>query len=547
MTEREGVRVLLIEDDAEDAILLRAALRASTSMRYDMDRVDDLQTGLEHLGNGHYDVVLLDLSLPDSSGLSTLDNVLEVSAETPVVVVTGQEDEALGIQAVRAGAQDFLPKRSIDSGLLPSLIHHAIERCRLSAELQSYRDHLEELVEERTLELRKAFGRLEAEDRAKTEFVSNVSHELKTPLTSMSYALQNLLDGVRGPVPEAVREYLEMLQEDCVRLRKTVADVLDVSRAEMGTLTLNRFPVPFGRFCCHAVKSMRINAERKGLKLALDCRSQKDFVCCDAPRLERCIVNVLQNAVKYTSKGGALDVLIARETVNGEYVSIDVTDTGVGITPDHLPRVTERYYRVGEHIDGTGLGLHIAKEIVDRHGGSLDVLSPPPGRTCGTQVRIRLPVTGAPVLLTVDDEESVHRLLRAQLDTEGYRVECRQRCEEAVELVRKTLPHGLIVDLVMPNMSGVEMIAAVKADPELCKVPVLAMIGFNVGDTEREILDGFHIPVLQKPWSREALLNAVFRLLLLEGGHAEQPLLAATLDNDDRREQPGQGKKGGPE
>ena len=521
------IRVLLIEDDEDDYLITRDLLSSEEGQRFSLRWASRLEQGAEYLSEGGLDVVLLDLSLPDSSGWDTLTQVQMLAPEVPVVVLTGLDDNAMGISAIRKGAQDYLSKGRIDRDRLERAIRYAVERKRTEEALKLYRDHLKDLIQRRTAELkrtnrrleagiaerkrteaalRKAITRLEEHDRAKSEFVSNVSHELRTPLASMSYAVDNLLRGVVGPLPERAAAYLDMVREDGIRLGTTISDILDMTRLEQNTLVLSRVKLRLARLVERAVELERRQAEAKGLTISVEPSDGLGFVSCDPQKMERVILNVIGNALKYTAEGGRIDLAIRTDPGLPGLLILDVIDNGLGIAAEHISRVTERYYRVGQHVTGTGLGLALCKEIVELHGGAIKLASPPPGRARGTQVSMCLPVTDPPIVVAADDDEDIRRLLREQLRASGYVVRTCGNGVEALSLLRRGQPDALIVDLVMPVLGGVKTITRVKADPELRDLPVIAITGAQMDTTTREILTGFDIPALAKPWKRSDLI-----------------------------------------
>ena len=228
---RDTINILLIEDDEDDFLIVRDLLTKARGLQFVVHWASRLEDGFRELDSKSIDVILLDFTLPDSTGIQTFTRTLARAPHVPIVALTGFDDETMAVMAVQKGAQDYLVKGGLGTDRLVSSIRYAIERKRTETILNRYRDHLEELVRERTaklteinvklegeiterkeveVRLRRAIARLEEHDRAKTEFVSNVSHELKTPLSSMLYASENLLKGVVGPFPEAASSYIEM-------------------------------------------------------------------------------------------------------------------------------------------------------------------------------------------------------------------------------------------------------------------------------------------------------------------------------------------------
>jgi len=374
-------------------------------------------------------------------------------------------------------------------------------------------------------ELESAVARLKEHDKARSDFVSNVSHELRTPLTSMIYAVSNMLRGVVGPLPESMVPYLEMLDGDCQRLLTTVDDILDLRKIESRELCLAKAKVPFGRLVGRSVESLRVQAEQKALTMTLSLAAGCRFVDCDPQKMERVLLNIVGNAIKFTPKGGSIRVTVHDGPRGPETVTVTVRDDGRGIPPEALSKVTLRYYSVGEQASGSGLGLAMASEIVELHGGELDIQSPPPGAERGTAVSVTLPVVSAPTVLIVDDDERVLSLLQEQIRGQGYEIVRARDGAEALECVRKLNPQVVVLDLVVPRLSGTELILKMKSDRETAKVPILVVTGAALEPSKSEILRAFSVPVLTKPWDEGDLLDRVGGAFFGDIGLRKHPIL----------------------
>ncbi len=366
--------------------------------------------------------------------------------------------------------------------------------------------------------LEEAVARLEEHDKARLQFVSNVSHELRTPLTSMTYAVDNMLRGVVGPVPDKVKTYLNLLQGDCKRLLGTVNDILDLRKIETNTLSLALTRVPLSRFVRRSAESLRVQAEQKRLCLDVQADDPAIFADCDPQKMERVIINLVGNAIKFTPEGGRIVVRVARKPQRDGVAMIEVEDTGMGIPPEAIDKVTDRHFTVGDQPSGTGLGLSISKEIVELHHGALTILSPPPGGEAGTAVYVALPMALAPAVLIVDDEKGVLDVMESQLSRHGYRTVRASNGKEALEKMEQNVPDLVVMDLIMPELDGAGTVLRMKSEKTLMRIPILVVSGAHVSRAGAEILQNFSIPALRKPWKEQDLLECVEEAFL--GGAA---------------------------
>jgi PAS domain S-box-containing protein len=362
--------------------------------------------------------------------------------------------------------------------------------------------------------LEEAVEKLEQHDRNRSQFISNVSHELRTPLTSMIYAITNMLKGVVGPLSSHATKYLEMLQGDSRRLLTTVNDILDLRKIESSTLTLAKTRVPFGRLVRRSVQTMGALAEQKSIDLRIETGQGLWFVDCDAQKIERVIVNVVGNAIKFTPEGGRVLVTVFADPERSDFVRVTVDDDGIGIPKEALSRVTERYFTVGEQPSGSGLGLAISKEIVAMHDGDMAIESPVPETTQGARMSFVLPVSEPPTVLIVDGDPEVLRALDEQIVEQGYRVLVARGGDEALKLVESESPDIIILDLELPDIEGSEVILRLKADSSTVRIPILVLTGAHVTQSKVNVLRNFGIPAISKPWDEVELLDGVANAFL---------------------------------
>lgn len=212
-------------------------------------------------------------------------------------------------------------------------------------------------------------------ENVRRDFVSNVSHELRTPLASMK-ALTETLQGGALEDPPAARRFLQHLENEIDNMTQSVQELLELSRIESGQVPFNLQPVEPSQLLNRAAERMALQAERAGLELTVNCPAELPVVRADADRIEHVLLNLLHNAVKFTPSGGKINISARSE---GGWVMFSVRDTGVGIKPDDLPRIFERFYKADQSRSGggVGLGLSIARHTVEAHGGRIWVESAP--------------------------------------------------------------------------------------------------------------------------------------------------------------------------
>jgi len=384
-------------------------------------------------------------------------------------------------------------------------------------QLRAYREHLEELVVERTTELQRANERLEANDKARAEFVSNVSHELKSPLASLRLALQNLQNGVVCPHPERhCRAYLDRMQQIGFGMQKTVEDILDMSRIDAGTIRLNPVRMPLSFLVRQVVGLLQPQMDELPLQVDVSVPDGTGFVECDCQRLERVLLNVLGNAIKFTSDGGEIRIALRADDATGGFLTLEVEDTGIGIPREHLPHIGERYFQGNQSPNGTGLGLSISREILEQHGGTLTLASPPPGKAKGTLVTIRLPAVEPPELMVVGDGEPC-RTIAEQLIRHGFGIKVCRDSVEVIAAMQREVPYVVILDFSMAGLENAAVIAQIKEDPALQGVPIIAITEGDIPETKREILTGFAIPPLKMPWDETDLLSCLEHAVTCSG------------------------------
>ena len=369
----DQLAILLIEDNPADARLVEEQFRDFGKDRFHLLTEPDLARGLDTLGKGHADLILLDLSLPDSSGLDALKTILNAARDIPVIVFTGLDSNETAEEAVRLGAQDFILKDALNSGTFVRAIFLAVERHRL---LQERQHHILQLKEANTL---------------KSRFLAGVSHELRTPLNAILGYSQIMQQQLHGPMEhKKYADYIDMIHQSGAHLSCLVNDLLDLSRASVGKLTLREKTVDIVCLAGRAIHYLQQHALDKDVALCVDPLCGQMLVLGDETRLFQVLLNLLSNAIKFSRMGGCVSVEIFTDA-EGQTV-IRIRDEGIGIPQEDLDMVLVPFNRGNPHIahegDGSGLGLPMAKSLVELHGGRL-TLESEAGK--GTSVEVTLP------------------------------------------------------------------------------------------------------------------------------------------------------------
>ena len=373
----DRLRVLLVEDDEDDYVFTRDLLSEIDAGRFEIEWAQTYEQGLARVLRNHFDVCLLDFRLGARTGLDLLREARQGSGGAPIILMTGQGDQEIDIEAMRSGAADYLVKGEIDAALLERSIRYAVQQRRIE--------------EERVRLIREQEARhlAEAANRAKDEFLAMVSHELRTPLNAMLGWVTLLNSGKLDK--DAQGRALEVIERNARAQAQLIDDLLDIARVVSGNLRLDLRPVDLAQVVEKALDAMHPSAEAKSIAVTSDLDRPVEMAAGDPDRLQQVVSNLLSNAVKFTPEGGSVEVWLKRE---GATARITVRDSGRGISPAFLPHVFERFRQgeegPGRRQGGLGLGLAIARHLVERHGGTIRVESL--GEDQGTTFTVSLPL-----------------------------------------------------------------------------------------------------------------------------------------------------------
>lgn len=374
----DRIRVLLVEDDEDDYILTRYLLSSIGEGSFDLDWVKYYDVALEKLSEEDYDICLFDYWLGSHSGLELLKAVRAIGNTVPVILLTGQGDKEVDVEAMKAGAADYLVKGQIDALLLERSIRYSLEQKRIEEErIQHTREQ-------------EARAQAEAANKAKDEFLAMVSHELKTPVNTMLGWTQLLRMGNLNE--EMFTRALEAIERSAKMQAQLVEDLLDVTRIANGNIKIEKQKVDFSQILKAVTDEMRPSADNKNISFIVSFSENQDIcpVSGDSVRLRQIITNLLSNAFKFTPENGRVETTLRQKDKEIEF---KVIDTGRGIEKEFLPFVFDRY-RQNKDADsrkygGLGLGLSIVRQLVELHGGR--IIAESPGKDQGAVFTVTFP------------------------------------------------------------------------------------------------------------------------------------------------------------
>ncbi len=506
-------KILILDDNPIDREICRRYLTRSETHQYTLVEQNTVEGALDTVRKEHPDCILLDYHLNDGTGVEFLHELDQAGGTKlyPVVMLTGTGNESIAVQVMKAGAQDYLVKDRLNAELLQRTVEAAIFKVNAERQLEMQRAEMEQLF----LETQEANAR-------KDQFLAALSHELRTPLTPVLAAVT--ADGAANATPDELRNIFSVIRRNVELEARLIDDLLDLTRISRGKLEVDLRTTDLHKLLQHAVDTCQEDITQKSLKLEWHLLATDHVVQCDPARLQQVFWNLLKNAVKFTPRGGSIHVSTRNDGAG--HIETEVRDTGMGIEPSILERIFDAFEQgspeITRRFGGLGLGLAIAKALVDAHGGHLHAMSDP--TVGGATFTVCLENSNLPLdepsptitipereellvprrLLLVEDHLDTARILSRIMSSDGCQVKLAGSISDAEALYKAEEFDCVISDIGLPDGTGMELIQRLS---DIRPVRAIALSGYGTEqDVERSRAAGFaqhltkpvHWPKLQK-------------------------------------------------
>jgi signal transduction histidine kinase len=523
---------LMVVDDEENLRITTAAILEQEG--YIVDTASSGNEAVALLANADYDLVLTDLHMEAGEGLMVLNEIRRNAPLTISVVLTGFASVESAIAALQEGAYDYLVK-PCDIETMKHTIRRGVEHRRLMLAEQKARADLEQLnqdlemrITERTAELTRLNFELAEANRAKDVFLATLSHELRTPLTPVVGWIKLLRSGNLDS--KSIAQALDAIERNAWLQARLIDDLLDTSRIATGKLQFEPRPTDLNSAVKAALETILATAASRNIDLSIDLSPATLVVMGEPVRLQQIAWNLVSNAIKFTDPGGKVTVKTESKDAVARLV---VSDTGVGISPDFLPHVFDRFRQAdgstSRRHGGLGLGLAIADALAKMHGGRLEAYSEGVGQ--GSSFSFEIGLVHAQTVaaettkaksrslkdlnvLVVEDSEDTLTLLGAMFSREGAQVMQASSAGEALDAASSRPPDVIISDIGMPDVDGYVFLQQLKQIPGLDGVPAIAISGYASDEDRRKALSVGYLALMPKPLDIDALFDLIHDLKL---------------------------------
>ncbi len=403
MTENltiEPLKILIVDDDEVDRMAIGRAL-LKTGMSIVVTEASTCAEALKLLAIDLFDCTFIDYELPDRNGLALVEAASQLDIQHPLVVLTGQGDEQIAVELMKAGATDYLTKAQISPANLAQILRNAMRIARAEREIRQTNQQLHQnnkLLRQQNHDLEQQRAQIQIQNLQREDFIAHLTHDLRTPLVAANLMFRLFEQEAFCPLSAEMHEAVSAMNRSNQNLLDLVNTLLQVNHYESGTKTLTLTTCNMWEILRDVVQELQPLAQYKSIELtALSDVPNPDelTVLGDRQELRRMTTNLVGNALKFTDNGkielrlGFCPSRLEDKSGGKGWVSIDIQDTGLGMSPDEQKVIFQRFQTGSHRQSGSGLGLHLVHRIVTTHSGTISVTSEP-GK--GSLFKIRLPV-----------------------------------------------------------------------------------------------------------------------------------------------------------
>lgn len=388
---KEPQSILIVEDNSDHLELTKLALKKALENIL----IKEASCGAECMqiiSNSDFDLVILDYSLPDQNGIEVLESIRNLKPELPILMVTGQGNERLAVQAMKKGANDYFIKSPGYLTTLPVTVSRLFKenekKSRLDTmEIEKQLDTLEiQRINEKLVEKNKKLQEL---NKIKTQFVSNIGHELRTPLNGILGYTELLKDGIYGDINKTQSDALQNIMTSGTHLLNLINELLDFAKIQSGKFKIYKEISSAYSIVNAAISTVKPSLEEKGIRLLCSFEDNLPQFYVDSQKIYQVLLNILSNAVKFTSDG-EIEVKIFKKK---KHIQFEVRDTGIGMSKHEINEIFQDFRQLDgsftRNHGGTGLGLSLAKYLIELHGGEINAESCP---NKGSHFFFKLPI-----------------------------------------------------------------------------------------------------------------------------------------------------------
>lgn len=519
------VNIFVIDDSEDDRLLYRRALQKASNSKYNISEADNGDNVLVRIEQENPTCILLDYSMPGHSGVEVLEKIRSHYPFIAVIMLTGHGDTMVAVNAMKAGAQDYLPKDSITSEGLQKSIQNAIEKVELLRQLHTQNEELKQT----NLLLQTANEAAQEAAKAKNEFLANISHELRTPMNSVLGMSELLLTTELTPKQ---KKFTNAIYNSGTMMLDLVSDILDFERIEVGELKLHSEPVVLYKIVQEIMQLLEKSALENNVKLHLDYDDNiPGYILTDKMRLRQIILNLANNAIKFTHDGSVtLNIKQLSKDTDKAKLRFEITDTGIGIAKNKQSYIFNKFTQIDSSSTrkhgGAGLGLSICKDLITLMQGEIGVTSSlEKGSTFWFEITVpiiednsKLIPANKPISINDNYQSKTNESYRAHLlvaeDNPGNRfviqemLEC-MGCNVSISDNGKEALHAIetnqgkydiiIMDCQMPEMDGYEVTKIIRTKEWGKNLPIIAITAHALHGDRQKCLDAGMDDYLTKP------------------------------------------------